>query len=211
MSCSALVLQTLKDVSRERFHVNKAPTDPSNCWSHIRALLLRAALDNLQQPTDRTARPADAAAQQTGTGGGGIVADPTAPASASATVAEEIKPLRDTDQRSRLSTGAGAGTDTLPSDPAAAAAGAAGGNAVLPGGTDGTGGYVDGASAREEGGGGKNRRGVANGDHTSDTAIEGGVPKSPLGLYVDQCAWRVLHAASRTASGGDSFFVVQVQ
>ncbi|CAM9489871.1 unnamed protein product [Laminaria digitata] len=28
-------------------------------------------------------------------------------------------------------------------------------------------------------------------------------------MYVDQCAWRVLHAASRTASGGDCFFVVQ--
>lgn len=29
-------------------------------------------------------------------------------------------------------------------------------------------------------------------------------------IYAERCAWRVLHAASRTASGGDSFFVVQV-
>lgn len=34
--------------------------------------------------------------------------------------------------------------------------------------------------------------------------------RSGLDMYVDQCAWRVLHAASRTATGGDSFFVVQV-
>ncbi|CAM9753303.1 unnamed protein product [Chrysoparadoxa australica] len=27
--------------------------------------------------------------------------------------------------------------------------------------------------------------------------------------YVSQCVWKVLHAASRTASGGDSFFIVQ--
>lgn len=37
------------------------------------------------------------------------------------------------------------------------------------------------------------------------------VSKSELDMYVDQCAWRVLHAASRTASGGDCFFVVQVR
>lgn len=30
-------------------------------------------------------------------------------------------------------------------------------------------------------------------------------------VYAERCAWRVLHAASRTASGGDSFFVVQVK
>lgn len=35
--------------------------------------------------------------------------------------------------------------------------------------------------------------------------------RSGLEIYVDQCAWRVLHAASRTASGGDSFFVVHVR
>lgn len=35
--------------------------------------------------------------------------------------------------------------------------------------------------------------------------------KTASEMYVDQCAWRVLHAASRTASGGDSFFVVQVR
>lgn len=35
--------------------------------------------------------------------------------------------------------------------------------------------------------------------------------KTPAERYVDQCSWRVLHAASRTASGGDCFFVVQVR
>ncbi|CAM9647143.1 unnamed protein product [Choristocarpus tenellus] len=32
---------------------------------------------------------------------------------------------------------------------------------------------------------------------------------SDANKYLDTCAWRVLHAASRTATGGDSFFVVQ--
>jgi hypothetical protein len=35
------------------------------------------------------------------------------------------------------------------------------------------------------------------------------VPAVVAAAYVGQCVWRALHAASRTASGGDSFFIVQ--
>lgn len=48
------------------------------------------------------------------------------------------------------------------------------------------------------------------GRQSSEPGGECREPRSGLEMYVDQCAWRVLHAASRTASGGDSFFVVQV-
>lgn len=200
-----LVPQTLKDVSRERFDVNNAPTDPGHCWPHIRALLLRAAVQNLQQPRDRTARSGDNAAQQLGAGGSGFAANPAA-----AAAAEETKSLRKTRQYSERSSGVGADFDTgtLPADPAAAAAAAAE-NAALSGGTGGRGGCGGGARAREEGGV-KKRSGVANGAKGVTGDAHEGVPKSPLEEYVDQCAWRVLHAASRTASGGDSFFVVQV-
>ncbi|CAN0350624.1 unnamed protein product [Pylaiella littoralis] len=198
------VCQTLKDVSRERFDVNNAPTDPGHCWPHIRALLLRAAVQNLQQPRDRTARSGDNAAQQLGAGGSGFAANPAA-----AAAAEETKSLRKTRQYSERSSGVGADFDTgtLPADPAAAAAAAAE-NAALSGGTGGRGGCGGGARAREEGGV-KKRSGVANGAKGVTGDAHEGVPKSPLEEYVDQCAWRVLHAASRTASGGDSFFVVQ--
>jgi len=74
---------TLKDVSRERFDVNKEPTDPSRCWSRIRALLLSAAVQASEQlPLEgmvatAAARPADAAALRPDTGGPRIVsADP---------------------------------------------------------------------------------------------------------------------------------------
>ncbi|CBJ32450.1 expressed unknown protein [Ectocarpus siliculosus] len=55
-------------------------------------------------------------------------------------------------------------------------------------------------------GGGPVQGGVGGTAKDGDGAV---AAKSALETYVDQCAWRVLHAASRTASGGDSFFVVQ--
>lgn len=165
--------------------MNRAPIDPSNCWPHIRTLLLRAAVQHLRRPRDGTAGPTDAAGQRPDTGGSGIV---------TATATEQMKCLRETHECSRRSPGAGSDTYTLPADPAA-------GHAVLSGGCDGTSAQGDGGATE--------RSGVVKG---GTDAHEGeGAPKSPLEAYVDQCAWRVLHAASRTASGGDSFFVVQVK
>lgn len=213
--------QTLKDVSRERFDVNKEPTDPCRCWSRIRSLLLDAAVQNSkhnqqnQAPVDRTARPADAAALQPDTGGPRIASDSAASATASspvtrakktkgvpeAAVAEGCQAVGEAQLNRR--SGPTAGADAETTSPADAAAG---GNGL---GLE----SVSGGSAREVEGGGGKKEVDAKGEGSAPGGAEGGgsVSKSPVEVYVDQCAWRVLHAASRTASGGDSFFVVQVR
>jgi hypothetical protein len=52
--------------------------------------------------------------------------------------------------------------------------------------------------------------------NSAKTAATTAAPAAPAvvapvvsAAYVGQCVWRALHAASRTASGGDSFFIVQ--
>ncbi|CAN0489720.1 unnamed protein product, partial [Ectocarpus sp. 12 AP-2014] len=206
------VSQTLKDVSRERFDVNKVPTDPSQCWSQIQTLLLQAAAQDQKQQQqqqqqqqqeqqqvkpDRVARPPDAAAVQPDTGGARIVTD-TAAASATSTgaAAESVKPkgVKDEeDVRPSKSVPASQEVDHTPSG---------------PDGTHCCDASPSGVRVPGEGGcgGGPVQGGVGGAAKVGDGAVAG---KSALETYVDQCAWRVLHAASRTASGGDSFFVVQ--
>lgn len=191
--------------------MNKEPTDPSRCWSCIRALLLEAAIQtsnhqnqqDQQTPLDRTARPADAAALQPDTGGARIATDPAEPP---VTRAKKEKGFLDAaadepvagqeDPHGPISTStsarpAGAHSETWTADAAA------GGNGKVE---------VEGGDANHKGGG------VGCGGAEEDVSgSAGSASKSPVEVYVDQCAWRVLHAASRTASGGDSFFVVQVR
>ena len=218
--------QTLKDVSRERFDVNKEPTEPSRCWSRIQALLLEAAVhpqtssqenQEMQSPPDKTARPADAAALLPDTGGPRAATDSavSAPAAAASPVTRAKKEKAAVDAASSSSAAAAASAaecaevgeaqmspgSTLPArgHPEAASADAAGGSGF-------TGNVGGGAGTREVDGTGE---GVpCEGGEESSTCTK---TKSPVEAYVDQCAWRVLHAASRTASGGDSFFVVQVR
>lgn len=97
---------------------------------------------------------------------------------------------------------AGADADSETS-PAGAAAGADGSK------------LVSGGNTGKVGGGARNEEVDVKAQSFAgafDSGAQGGAgaAKSPVEVYVDQCAWRVLHAASRTASGGDSFFVVQV-
>lgn len=203
--------KTLKDVSRERFAVNKVPTDPSQCWSQIQTLLLQAAVQDQKQQQQqqqqatpgRVGRPPDAAAVQPDTGGARTVTD-TAAASATGTDTgtgaaaesatpkgvkdkEDVRPSRsvpadqEVDHTSRGPDGCNRCSDARPS-----------------------GVRVHGEGGR---GGGPVEGGVGGGAKDGGGAV---AAKSALETYVDQCAWRVLHAASRTASGGDSFFVVQV-
>lgn len=196
----------MKDVSRERFDVNKEPIEPSRCWLRIRALLLEAAVHDQvhvqnpnqqnQAPLDKRARPADAAALQPDTGGARIATD---------SVAAAASPVMRAKERGVLE----AATATATAEECAAVGEAQmGPRSTLP-----AGGCPETASADA----------AAGGNWFSDKVyLEGGTgkwevdaqgeakTKSPIEAYVDQCTWRVLHAASRTASGGDSLFVVQV-
>ena len=230
-SCRDRASQTLKDVSRERFDVNKEPTDPSRCWSCIRALLLEAAIQTLnhqkqhnndhhnQGPLDTMARPADAAALQPDTGGPRIATDSAAAPGmrakkkgfleAAAVAVAECPSVGEAHMGHMDHMGpesappaADARPDTSPADAAAGGNGSTGKLAVE---VEGGGGSRD-VDACITGEGGC----VGCGGPPEEDACAR-ASKSPVEVYVDQCAWRVLHAASRTASGGDSFFVVQVR
>lgn len=91
--------------------------------------------------------------------------------------------------------------DTTVEEESAASGDAAAGNRVAPGGN----------GVNGEGKAGKGK--VWGVGHECKGGMKGNrrASKSGLDMYLDQCAWRVLHAASRTASGGDCFFVVQVK
>ena len=226
-------LQTLKDVSREKFDVNKVPIDPADCWRKIRGLLLQAATDRHHSgPSNGDITASGATSKATissGTSASGAISSGTAASSTTAglsdkksetvfrsrpglTMQTDSCPREDTSWRddvdnsnpkgSEQGTAAAAAAAATPGDVAAgdAAAGdaAGGGNGGLVGvGSGGAGGVT----SKAWGVGSDKKGGVRGNDNVS---------KSELEIYVDQCAWRVLHAASRTASGGDCFFVVQV-
>lgn len=228
--------QTLKDVSRERFDVNKEPTDPSQCWSRIRSLLLSAAVQASEQlplegmvATVAAARPADAAALRPDTGGPRIISADSDSDSGAAAADEPMKTKggcpregeagrlsgrpnegdRPAGERAAaIGAGRNSGRPSIGADPDAApggdAAAGAGDGSVYGGGGDDVEGGCDPAAGNAAGSEG------TGGPAEAVCGAEEGAKKSPLEMYVDQCAWRVLHAASRTASGGDSFFVVQV-
>eukprot|EP00903_Cladosiphon_okamuranus_P016696 g15391.t2 len=209
------ISQTLKDVSRETFDVDREPIEPSRCWSRIRALLLDAAVlaqnsKQIQAPLDKTARPADAAALQPDTGGPRIATDSAASATATspvirakneegvleattATTTATISAAAEEAQMCTRSTPTGVHPETASADAAAGGGGFTGKVEVE---------RIEGKRAK--GGGGDFACDSDRAEEIRDTKT-----KSPIEAYVDQCAWRVLHAASRTASGGDSFFVVQ--
>ncbi|CAM9099869.1 unnamed protein product [Scytosiphon promiscuus] len=196
------VSQTLKDVSRERFDVNKVPTEPSRCWSQIRALLLKAAYREMNHPQPHphphyqtrvrstATRPPDAAFLQPDTGGSRVATDAVATAANPTRTAQPQQAIRREEEEpggpSDESAGPGRGQPSRRCAAASSGDAAAGNETVI--------------AARGDGGAGR-------GDGCGGADIGGA--KSALEAYVDQCAWRVLHAASRTASGGDSFFVVQ--
>lgn len=174
--------QTVKDVSRERFDVNRVPTKPSDCWCKIRASLLHAALDYHSDSAKNSELGAN-------NGDGGVLMD--AESISRATGREDG--LGSLDSSTLLS-------DTAVGEEAAASGDAAAGKEVSPGG-NGIGGEGKAGKGKVWGVGNECKGGMKGNRRQS---------KSGLEMYVDQCAWRVLHAASRTASGGDCFFVVQV-
>lgn len=169
-------------MSRERFDVNGAPTDPSDCWREIRALLLTAA----SQHPAHGATPSDA---EVDTGPGNCELVNREDDDPSGGVAS-MPSTRDTDGSTRCAASSAAGGD------------AAAGDEVSSAGMHGAGGNGRGGNGEPWGVGSGRKGGVRGNDRAS---------KSGLEMYVDQCAWRVLHAASRTASGGDCFFVVQAR
>ena len=142
-------MQTLKDVTRERFEINGVPIESSECWVQICALFLQAAseLSNL------SSAPGENAVYGTKN---------TQPKSKQPPLKEELE-RRGGEGPSETACGdAAAGKDC----------------------------FSGSVKSVEE-------------DH-----VEG---VEDMEAFVERCAWRVMHAASRTASGGDSFFVVQVQ
>lgn len=174
--------QTVKDVSRERFDVNRVPTKPSDCWCKIRASLLHAALEHHSDSAKTSELGAD-------NGDGGVLVD--VESISLATSQEDV--LGNLDSSTLL-------FDTAVGEEATASGDAAAGKGVSPGG-NGVGGEGKAGKGKVWGVGNKCKGGMKGNRRPS---------KSGLEMYVDQCAWRVLHAASRTASGGDCFFVVQV-
>lgn len=216
------VPQTLKDVSRERFDVNKEPTDPARCWSRIRSLLLSAAVEASEQPpldgmvATAAARPADAAALRPDTGGARIIStySDSDPGAAAEPMRTKGGCQRD-GETDRVSGRTNESDHPAGERPAATAEGRNSGRPSIGADDDAAPGGDAAAGNRPVYGGGPAAGNAAGGEGTGGPAeavcgAEEGAKKSPLEMYVDQCAWRVLHAASRTASGGDSFFVVQV-
>ena len=187
----------MKDVSRERFDVNKVETDPADCWRKIRALLLQAAKNDHSYAHGSIHGTTGRSDQETET--------VLRPSLGSAHTGKNA-PLRSGtvdrgETESELSAAAtgGAAAGDAGSRDAGSGDAAGGGSGVSAGAGDGG---ADGVGGKAWGVGSDKKGGVRGNDNVS---------KSDLDMYVDQCAWRVLHAASRTASGGDCFFVVQVR
>lgn len=174
--------KTLKDVSREKFDVNGVPINPSDCWREIRALLLKAATEHPEYEANSSELLADTGAD--------LNAD--ADLVNGETDSSEDKVLED--RRDDIKPAYDATVSSSCGD-------AAGGRRVSREGFHTTGGLSREGEGKPWELGSRSRGGVEGNRRESKSALE---------LYVDQCTWRVLHAASRTASGGDCFFVVQV-
>ncbi|CAM9236382.1 unnamed protein product [Sphacelaria rigidula] len=210
--------QTLKDVWRERLLVNNVPTPPTQCWTVIRDLLFSAAVEetSTENIKDGSTSPATEA-ERVRVDKLASEGDPPVTARVVGHPPEVERDGKDTDNNhdecdtgtmtpmaagispvkpkamhstpkslpTSCSDDAAPEAENTPSSSADCGSGAAAGETQ-----GGDGGSRDGSCGPGgEGSGCKTKR-------------------SGLEIYVDQCAWRVLHAASRTASGGDSFFVV---
>lgn len=172
------------------------PIAPDQCWAEIRDLLLKAALEHLEHlehfPPE-TAEGNTALNGESTTWRGNVSEDLADPGTSAATTytLKEKSPQR---QDEAVSPPVQAFAITRPGDSTA------GGDSDVPRSNGGLS-----ASSRDDSGPEAEYQ-----ECGGDVGGVGGEVRSGLERYVDQCAWRVLHAASRTASGGDSFFVVHV-
>lgn len=196
-------------MSRERFDVNRVPTAPSDCWTKIQASLLEAARQhqysssssNDEATVGHCCSPSYLSSLHGHDGGGGG-------GKGGGSVSDGVD-IDDGEGNGGGGENAVHSTDRWATEQPTTTTSAVRGDAAL------------GSSSRiyisrrkvEPSGIGDGTECVYKKEDDGTVNADSGIAntaKSNLELYVDQCAWRVLHAASRTASGGDSFFVVQV-